>query len=479
MQRGIEPRRKSRALPSPDSLDVRRMALLLDVDGTLLDIATTPTSVVVPKPLRQTLRNLLALSGGAVALVSGRTIDTLDRLFAPLKVPGDWRTWRRDAVSADGPIVKCHRTDLSDALRERLHALATIDPRLLVEDKLHSIAVHYRLALAARGLPQAGDCRHRCRRHRSSRDSLRQGRDRGEAQTLQQGLGRHRADEPIRRSRDASRCSSATTRPTNWCSPSCRNCPGSASRSGGPSTGAEGVVPVTQACQVVAGGACRSCRWRAMNDFGLDLAVIGNGHTAALLEPSSRLVWWCFPRLDGDPVFSRLLAGEEEKGFCDVVLDDMVDYTSDYERNTAIVSTILTDSQNASVRITDFAPRFQNYGRIFRPPQLIRIIEPAAGLPRISVRLRPTDRLWQADRRPLARQQPHYLPRPGPRGKAHHRRSARLYRLGVVLRPHQAHSHGARPGRALARRYRQDLPRVRRPYPGLLDGVGAAPLDRL
>jgi GH15 family glucan-1,4-alpha-glucosidase len=127
-----------------------------------------------------------------------------------------------------------------------------------------------------------------------------------------------------------------------------------------------------------------------MNDFGLDLAVIGNGHTAALLEPTSRLVWWCFPRLDGDPVFSRLLAGNEEKGFCDIVLDDMVDYASDYERNTAVVSTTLTNSQNASVRITDFAPRFQNYGRIFRPPQLIRIIEPVAGLPRISIRVRPT-----------------------------------------------------------------------------------------
>ena len=127
-----------------------------------------------------------------------------------------------------------------------------------------------------------------------------------------------------------------------------------------------------------------------MNDFGLDLAAIGNGHTAALLEPSARLVWWCFPRLDGDPVFSRLLAGEEEKGFSDVVLDDMVDYVSDYERNTAIVSTVLTNSQNASVKITDFAPRFQNFGRIHRPAQLIRIIEPVAGVPRITIRVRPT-----------------------------------------------------------------------------------------
>jgi GH15 family glucan-1,4-alpha-glucosidase len=126
------------------------------------------------------------------------------------------------------------------------------------------------------------------------------------------------------------------------------------------------------------------------NDFGLDLAVIGNGRTAALLEPASRLVWWCYPRFDGDPVFSRLLAGDEEKGFCDIVLDGMVHYESQYERNTAVVSTILTDSQAASVKITDFAPRFRNFDRIFRPPQLIRIIEPLAGLPRITIRMRPT-----------------------------------------------------------------------------------------
>src|SRR6202521_392307 len=113
-----------------------------------------------------------------------------------------------------------------------------------------------------------------------------------------------------------------------------------------------------------------------MNDFGLDLAVIGNGRTAALLEPSSRLVWWCFPRFDSDPIFCRLLSGDEEKGFSDVVLDDIVDVKSEYLRNTAVVSATLTDRKGGAVRITDFAPRFQNFGRIFRPPQLIRIIEP-------------------------------------------------------------------------------------------------------
>ena len=127
-----------------------------------------------------------------------------------------------------------------------------------------------------------------------------------------------------------------------------------------------------------------------MKDFGLDLAVIGNGHTAALVDPTGRIVWWCYPRFDGDPVFSRLLAGDEDKGYCDVVLDNMAQYASDYERNTAVVSTILTAADGAAVKITDFAPRFRNFGRIFHPPQLMRIIEPVAGLPRISIRVRPT-----------------------------------------------------------------------------------------
>ena len=65
-------------------------------------------------------------------------------------------------------------------------------------------------------------------------------------------------------------------------------------------------------------------------DYGLDLAVIGNGRTAALVEPSARLVWWCYPRFDSDPIFSRLIAGKEEKGFADVVLDDLADVESHY-----------------------------------------------------------------------------------------------------------------------------------------------------
>ncbi|MFO7478559.1 MAG: trehalose-phosphatase [Methyloceanibacter sp.] len=147
MQRGIAPRRhRSSPLPSPAAIDLRRTALLLDVDGTLLDIATTPETVIVPDTLQAALRNLIALANGAVALVSGRTIASLDRLFAPLRVPAIGGHGAEMRVAPDGTVVKHHLPDLSEVLRERLHALSAIDPRLLIEDKLHSIAVHYRLA---------------------------------------------------------------------------------------------------------------------------------------------------------------------------------------------------------------------------------------------------------------------------------------------------------------------------------------------
>jgi GH15 family glucan-1,4-alpha-glucosidase len=129
-----------------------------------------------------------------------------------------------------------------------------------------------------------------------------------------------------------------------------------------------------------------------MSESNLDLAVIGNGRTAALVQPSGRIVWWCLPRYDGDPVFCRLLAGDEEKGFTDVLLDGQVRSNSEYLRNTATVVTDLIDDNGGAVRITDFAPRFTNYGRVFRPPQLIRIIEPMAGMPRITIRFRTAHR---------------------------------------------------------------------------------------
>ena len=133
----------------------------------------------------------------------------------------------------------------------------------------------------------------------------------------------------------------------------------------------------------------------ALEEQALDLALIGNCRIAALVNPTGRIVWWCFPRFDSDPVFSRLLAGDEEKGFCDVVLADFMQSRSAYIRNTAILETILEDKHGGRVRIVDFAPRFNMFERTFRPPQIIRRVEPLAGLPRIQIRVRPTHNYGQ------------------------------------------------------------------------------------
>jgi GH15 family glucan-1,4-alpha-glucosidase len=120
----------------------------------------------------------------------------------------------------------------------------------------------------------------------------------------------------------------------------------------------------------------------------LDLAVIGNGRIAALLNDQARIVWWCFPRFDGDPVFCRLLSGNEEKGFTDILVDGQVISRAGYIRNTAIVETIIEDANGNGVRVTDFAPRFLRFERMYHPAQIVRRIEPI-GLPRIKIRVRP------------------------------------------------------------------------------------------
>ena len=123
----------------------------------------------------------------------------------------------------------------------------------------------------------------------------------------------------------------------------------------------------------------------------LDLAVIGNCQIAALLDGRARIVWGCFPRFDGDPVFCALLGGtgEPKAGYYDVELAGYARSEQRYLPNTPIVETLLHDDSGASVRIVDFAPRFEQYRRAFRPMMIVRMIERVAGSPRLRVRLRP------------------------------------------------------------------------------------------
>ena len=124
----------------------------------------------------------------------------------------------------------------------------------------------------------------------------------------------------------------------------------------------------------------------------LNLAVIGNCSFSALLDREARIVWSCMPRYDGDPVFCALLDGGEEArdfGFFDIEMEDFARGEQCYLYNTAIVVTTLYDSHGSALEITDFAPRFKQFGRVYRPIMIVRQIRPVIGNPRIRIRVRP------------------------------------------------------------------------------------------
>ncbi|MEP7030121.1 MAG: trehalose-phosphatase [Pseudolabrys sp.] len=125
-------------------LDLKSLALLLDVDGTMIDIAPSPTEVHVSDELQSSLGRLVELTGGALALVSGRPIADLDRLFEPLKLPAIGGHGAEMRLSAGGATKRI--ADLPKAMREQLTGAATPGSGIVVEDKGYSLALHYRNA---------------------------------------------------------------------------------------------------------------------------------------------------------------------------------------------------------------------------------------------------------------------------------------------------------------------------------------------
>ncbi|MBO9559500.1 MAG: glycoside hydrolase family 15 protein [Caulobacter sp.] len=127
----------------------------------------------------------------------------------------------------------------------------------------------------------------------------------------------------------------------------------------------------------------------------LDLFPIGNCAVSALIDRSGRFVWACAPRIDSDPVFSALLGGLEPgdpsaKGTWEIAVDGARRVEQEYLRNTPILRTVITDADGASIEIIDFAPRYQQFGRSFRPTAFIRLVRPLTSVARITIRLRPT-----------------------------------------------------------------------------------------
>jgi len=117
----------------------------------------------------------------------------------------------------------------------------------------------------------------------------------------------------------------------------------------------------------------------------LALAVVGNCAWAGLLDRRARLVWACLPRFDSDPIFPALLDDRPgHDGTFTVDLVDLEESEQHYDGNTAILVTVLRDRSGGALELRDFAPRFSNHGRMFRPTR-----RPLRGEPRARIFLRP------------------------------------------------------------------------------------------
>lgn len=145
----IAPRKKTTQYPVPASMpsgfpaiDLSQIALLLDVDGTLLDLAARPDEVHVPDDLRAVLKALCACPHCVVALVSGRPATQLDALFSPVKLALIGCHGAEMRQSPDAPVRQ--RAPLAAEIRRGLYALAAQFSGTLLEDKDFSIAIHYR-----------------------------------------------------------------------------------------------------------------------------------------------------------------------------------------------------------------------------------------------------------------------------------------------------------------------------------------------
>ena len=121
-------------------------AILLDIDGTLLDLAPTPREVWVPPGLATTLSGLLIRTSGALALVSGRSLNDIDLIFAPEQFPAVGGHGAEMRISTDSEAVATHAPPMDKELKRRLAAIARLSPGILLEDKGYSLALHYRLA---------------------------------------------------------------------------------------------------------------------------------------------------------------------------------------------------------------------------------------------------------------------------------------------------------------------------------------------
>ncbi len=130
----------------PDGRTIARAAFLLDLDGTLIEIAATPDAVIVPPALPRLLRRLRARHADAVAIISGRPVEVVDALLgdAPYAVAGEHGAAIR--LAPDRPVARDALPVLAADTLASATAVVAGFPGALVERKAHGVALHYRQA---------------------------------------------------------------------------------------------------------------------------------------------------------------------------------------------------------------------------------------------------------------------------------------------------------------------------------------------
>src|ERR1700682_6517245 len=134
--------------PAPGGLGRHwdQCAILLDIYGTLLDLAPTAREVWGPPGLAKTLNRLLMRTSGALALVSGRSLNDIDLIFAPEQYPAVGGHGAEMRISQDSEAVATHAPPMDRELKRRLAVTAKLSPGIFLEDKGYSLALHHRLA---------------------------------------------------------------------------------------------------------------------------------------------------------------------------------------------------------------------------------------------------------------------------------------------------------------------------------------------
>ncbi len=134
--------------PAPSAV----WAYFFDIDGTLSVLAPTPSSARLAPHVRERLEALRTRCGGAVAVVSGRPLSAIDAICDGLRLPAAGQNGAERRTATGRVVVLAVRRGQLDRALPVLHRLVARNPRLLLEDKGHSLTLHYRAMPAMAGV---------------------------------------------------------------------------------------------------------------------------------------------------------------------------------------------------------------------------------------------------------------------------------------------------------------------------------------